>query len=250
MGNRKQPFGYKMEKGQVVPHAKEAEVVEHIFRQYLAGTSFNSLASELREQPVHYDGDKPWNKNMVARILEDNRYAGDKGYPVLIPQESLDAAARKRSAKQNPTQKTEAQKVLRRLSGCSVDESMERQTLRMLNRLISDPEEIQVPEETPTQPSDALRLQNELEEIMSIQPVDEARAKEIILSIASGQYAALGSAEYETRRLKWMFGYAKPITELDTLLLRSTVSAVQVHGDKSISLRLKNNQIIREGEEK
>ncbi len=250
MGNRKQPFGYKMEKGQIVPHAKEAEVVEHIFRQYLAGASFDSLASELREQPVHYDVDKPWNKNMVARILEDNRYAGDKGYPVLIPQESLDAAARKRCSKQNFTPKTETQKILRRLSGCTADENMERKTLRMLNRLISHPEEIQAPEETPTQPLDALHLQNELEKIMSVQPIDEAKAKEIILSIASGQYAALGSAEYETERLKWIFGYAKPMIELDALLLLSTVSAIQVHGDKSISLRLKNNQIIREGEEK
>jgi len=248
MGNRKQPFGYKMEKGQVVPHAQEAEVVEHIFRQYLAGASLDSLASELREQPIHYDGVKPWNKNMVARILGDDRYAGSKEYPVLIPQEYLDAAATKRSAKQCPVQKTDAQKALRRLSGCTADEGMERQTLRILNRLISHPEEIQAPEEMPNHPPDALRLQNELEEIMSVQPIDESRAKEIILSIASGQYSALSSAEYETERLKWLFGYAKPMTELDALLLRSTVSAIQVHSDKSISLRLKNNQIIREGD--
>ncbi|MFR6693944.1 MAG: recombinase family protein [Dysosmobacter sp.] len=44
--------------------------------------------------------DKPWNKNMVARILEDDRYIGEKVIPALIPTEQFHAAQerRKRSA--------------------------------------------------------------------------------------------------------------------------------------------------------
>lgn len=35
MGNRKQPFGYRVVMGEIVIHPQEAELVEHIFRKYL-----------------------------------------------------------------------------------------------------------------------------------------------------------------------------------------------------------------------
>ena len=84
MGNRKQPFGYKMEFGEIVPQPREAEAVQSIYQQYLAGASFNQLAEQLQTEGVPYDADKPWNKNMVARILEDDRYIGGKNFPALI----------------------------------------------------------------------------------------------------------------------------------------------------------------------
>ena len=74
MGNRKQPFGYKMEFGEIVPQPQEAETVRSIYLQYLAGVSFKQLAEQLQTEDVPYDEDKSWNKNMVARILEDDRY--------------------------------------------------------------------------------------------------------------------------------------------------------------------------------
>ena len=92
MGNRKQPFGYKMEFGEIVPQPQEAETVRSIYLQYLAGASFKQLAERLQTEDVPYDGDKPWNKNMVARILEDDRYIGEKHFPVLIPTEQFHAA--------------------------------------------------------------------------------------------------------------------------------------------------------------
>lgn len=80
MGNRKLPFGYHMELGKIVPHPPEAVLVKHVFQAYIAGESYNSLVEWLREQKIPYDVGRVWNKNMVARILEDRRYIGDKGY--------------------------------------------------------------------------------------------------------------------------------------------------------------------------
>ena len=76
MGNRKLPFGYKMVVGEIVVHPQEAQAVQGIYARYLAGASFNDITDHLKEKGPPYDADKPWNKNMVARILEDNRYAG------------------------------------------------------------------------------------------------------------------------------------------------------------------------------
>ena len=40
MGKRKQPFGYKVKLGEIVPQPREAETVRSIYLQYLAGASF------------------------------------------------------------------------------------------------------------------------------------------------------------------------------------------------------------------
>ena len=76
MGNRKLPFGYQMRFGDVIPHPDEAEAVQKIYQNYLAGASFRQIAEGLQAQGIPYDGAKPWNKNMVARILENERYTG------------------------------------------------------------------------------------------------------------------------------------------------------------------------------
>ena len=136
MGNRKQPFGYRVVMGEIALHPQESKLVEYIFQQYLAGATYNTLVEELREQSIPYDEGKLWNKNMVARILEDSRYTGERGYPPVIDREALEKALEKRSAKQTAAPKTDTQKLLRRFSGRPSTARMERQVLDLLNSLI------------------------------------------------------------------------------------------------------------------
>ena len=105
MGNRKQPFGYRVVMGEIALHPQESKLVEYIFQQYLAGATYNTLVEELREQSIPYDEGKLWNKNMIARILEDSRYTGERGYPPVIDREALEKALEKRSAKQTAAPK-------------------------------------------------------------------------------------------------------------------------------------------------
>lgn len=141
MGNRKQPFGYRVVMGEIALHPQESKLVEYIFQQYLAGATYNTLVEELREQSIPYDEGKLWNKNMVARILEDSRYTGERGYPPVIDREALEKALEKRSAKQTAAPKTDTQKLLRPLSaGGHRQRCMERQVLDLLNSLIVSPD--------------------------------------------------------------------------------------------------------------
>ena len=55
MGNRKQPFGYKMEFGEIVPQPQEAETIRSIYLQYLAGASFKQLTEQLQAEDVPYE---------------------------------------------------------------------------------------------------------------------------------------------------------------------------------------------------
>ena len=143
MGNRKQPFGYKMSLGEIVIQESEAKLVQEIFLRYIAGESLNELTESLRQQDIPYDEGRLWNKNMVARILADTRYTGEKGYPKLIDEDQLIAANEKRSNKPQLPKKTEAQKVLRRLCGTPPSERVEQSVTGLLNGLANYPERIQ-----------------------------------------------------------------------------------------------------------
>lgn len=249
MGNRKQPFGYRMEMGEIVIHPQEANLVEHIFQQYISGATYNILVAALQNQPLPYDEGKAWNKNMIARILEDRRYTGESGFPAIIQQMMQEQALEKRSTKQVPSQKTETQKALRRLSGHTATKWMEQQVLNLFNSLARQPECIKPPLAIGHFQADERQLQRELDTVMEHQPIDEDAAQKLILAIAAAQYSALGSGEYETIRLRRIFCQLQPMTELDAELLQSTVSAIQVHSNGSLTIRLKNDQII-EGSEK
>lgn len=248
MGIRKQPFGYQVEMGEVVLHAQEAKLVEYIFQQYISGASFNTLVAKLREQPIPYHEGKLWNKNMVARILEDHRYTGEGGYPAITDQETLSKVFEKRSAKQAPAQKTEAQKLLRRLSGHTATRQMEQQVLSLLNGLIASPERITLPkrEHLPYTPEQA--LQRELDSVMEQQPIDEGAAQKLILAIAAAQYSAIDPNQYETVRLRRLFSKHEPMTELDAKLLQSSVSAILCYSNGTLDIRLKNHQMIGRSE--
>ena len=241
MGNRKQPFGYKMSLGEIVIQESEAKLVQEVFRRYIAGESLNELTEALRQQDVPYDEGRLWNKNMIARILADTRYTGERGYPKLIDKEQLIAANEKRSNKPQLPKKTEAQKVLRRLCGTPLSERVEQSVTDLLNGLANCPERIQ--HQRSSTPATHSKTQEVLNDTLAQQPIDEDSAKVLILRLAAEQYAALGNEEYETNRLRRLFSAFECVAELNANLLKSTVSEVLVTR-QNVKLRLKNGQVI------
>ena len=241
MGNRKQPFGYKMSLGEIAIQETEAKLVQEIFRRYIEGASLNELTEVLRQQDCPYAEGRQWNKNMVARILDDTRYTGEKGYPKIVDVEQRLTANEKRSKKSHPSQKTEAQKVLRRLCGIPPSERVEHDVTDLLNGLITCPDRIQ--DQRYSSPITYRKTKKALDDTLNQQPIDEDCAKALILQLAAEQYAALGNGEYETKRLQRIFAVSECEAELNADLLKSTVSEVMV-AHQAMKLRLKNGQII------
>ena len=98
---RKTPFGYQIQNGRITCHPEEAESVRYIFSHYLLGSSYNQIADEMAQQGVRYhQHTAQWNKHMVKRILENERYLGLDGYPRLIADEEF-LAVRLRRGEQN-----------------------------------------------------------------------------------------------------------------------------------------------------
>ena len=244
--NRKRPFGYKMELGEIVLHPAEAETVRWLYDSYLAGASYNALVDKLRERGISYDGDKPWNKNMAARILADRRYTGEGGFPSIIPEGQFHMVQARRQERTTPCQKSPAQKELRKLCGGSPPAWVERQVLGLLNRLIQRPELIAcpVPEAKPLSEVDKLR--RELDELLHCPPVDETRARRLAFRLAALQLNAIGPEEYETLRLRRLFQNRRPMMELEQELLHESVRRITV-SNGTVAVLLKNNQTLEGG---
>lgn len=238
--NRKLPFGYAMRMGKICIQEQEAGLVKEIFSDYIRGVSFLRLTEKLNSQPVAYNPQTRWNKNMVARILEDKRYVGEKDFPLIIEQDLMNAALAKRAAKQIASQPTELQKTLRRLSGQKAMQQMEQEVLTLLDRLIRQPECVQFPSPVKVSPEEERRLGQELDALMSRQPVEEETAKSTAYALAAARLNAIGSEDYETLRIKEVL--ASEISPHE--LLKNIASAVLIRPDGSVGLRLKNKQII------
>ena len=244
--NRKRPFGYRMELGEIVLHPAEAETVRWIYDSYLVGASYNALMDKLQERGVPYDGDKPWNKNMAARILADRRYTGEGGFPSIIPESQFHMVQARRQERTTPCKKTPAQKELRKLCGGSPPAWVEQQVLGLLNRLIQHPELITCPVLEDEPPPEAKKLRRELDELLCRPPVDEIQAKSLAFRLASLQMDAIGPEKYETLRLRRMFQGRVPMAELEQELLHESVRRITV-SNGTVTVLLKNNQTLEGG---
>lgn len=245
MKNRKQPFGYKMEQGEIVPQPREAEAVQSIYLQYLAGASFKQLAEQLQTEDVPYDEDRPWNKNMVARILEDDRYTGGKQFPELVAAERFYAAQERRKAMRPEYRQTSAQKELRKLCGEVPPCSVERMILNLLNRLIREPQLLCLPGSSERGDPILERQRHELDEFLHHPPVDEDRVRDMALHCAAAALENIGPEEYETERLRRQFRSHSQMEELDAELLRQSVRKIN-YDSKAVKVLLKNSQVLEE----
>lgn len=242
-GNRKQPFGYRMELGQVVLCPKEATVVRLLFLQYEQGMSLAALTESLCAQEIPYCEGKLWNKNMVARILEDRRYIGNSNYPQIISGAQYDSVCEKRRRRSSYVQQTEIQKALRQKCREKVTAGTEVQVLRILNNLICSPSQIVCPEEMRVSDKAVSDLEQALEDTLSQLPVDMEQAKERILRLATTRYEQLGNESYESRHLQRIFNKMQPMENLDLELLLDTVLAIHIDSSGLVRVELKNKQI-------
>ena len=241
MGNRKLPFGYQMCMGEIVRNEPEAKAVQDIFLQYTLGASLKEIAEQMSKTGPTYDTGKSWNKNMVARILENPKYTGVDNYPKLVDIKLFEAAAEKRQTKQRLPERTPAQKALKRICSKPPTPEIEQQVAHLLGRLAEQPKRITQLART-SKPT-YTNTQAELDEVLNTQPLNEDAARSLIFHLAQEQYEAIGNAEYETERLRRLFAAFACTAELHAELLQSAVSAVLVTR-QTVRLQLKNGQII------
>lgn len=275
--NRKLPFGYTMRAGHVVLHPAEAETVRWLYLQYAGGRSYESLTRELRQRPVPYLPGKLWNKNMVARILADERYLGTEQFPQVVGPELYRTVRESVLSRAPARRKSESAESIRRLAVCAAcggracrdpcrhgkerwycpscgaistratDQRLESGAGELLARLIRSPQTVLPGPEQPVE-SATQRTAKEaaFQTLLDTPDFDEALAKQMALDLAAARFDALGPGDYETTRIQYILRNADAGDIAGLRLLREIAGAVLIHPDGKIGLRLKNGQIIEE----
>lgn len=85
MINRKILYGYQIQNGELAAQPAEAVTVGRIYALYTEGASYQKIADTLNGDGIPFCREAPaWNKHKVKRVLENPRYTGVDGYPVLV----------------------------------------------------------------------------------------------------------------------------------------------------------------------
>ena len=116
MTKRKILYGYQIRGGALEIIPEEQRVVQMLFALYSAGASYQDISDALNRQGVPYSSEIPlWNKRKIKRMLENARYTGKDGYPVMIAETDFQAVQDKISEKNDRRQVSEEVTVVDRL---------------------------------------------------------------------------------------------------------------------------------------
>ena len=190
--HRNIPFGYMMRGGEIVLHPEESAAVREIFDMYLREMSLKSIAAVMT---VPYNIDKVWNKNMVCRMLENEKYIGADGYPAVIEENMFRKANEIKQRKAAACICTdEKKKYLHSLisGGSSLTESeVEGLLVSVINKLIAKPE-LAAPDKpqeyVPT--AEIADMEQRLADLMQDMTADIDKITKLIVDIASTKYEA------------------------------------------------------------
>ena len=117
MTKRKILYGYQIRGGALEIVPEEQRVVHMLFTLYSAGASYQDISDALNRQGVPYSPEMPlWNKHKIKRMLENARYTGKDGYPVMIAETDFQAVQDKISEKNDRRQVSEEVTVVDRLT--------------------------------------------------------------------------------------------------------------------------------------
>lgn len=264
--NRTIPFGYGMKNGEITTNPKEVYAVVTIFDEYLNGKSLSEIANLMQYENIRYSEDSDyWNKNMVKRIIENEKYLGNDTYPQIIAENIFKQANEKRVRKatrlnlisddlqelRNCTYCSECGHRFSRIGGNSkyehwdcrnpdcyrleyrlTDQMIIGAVLNVLNSAIANPSLLEsggdISIYSPT--ADIVRQQNEINRMTDSGHIDFDRVKAEIFRLAEMKYdcCSYNDSPQKTEELKSLLQNNEQLNTLDIGLFKSCVSKIWI----------------------
>ena len=264
--NRVIPFGYCMRNGEITVDFNESKAVARIFEEYLNGSSLQQIARLMELEKIRYSEDSEhWNKNMVKRIIENEKYLGNEKYPQIIGEKFFTHANEKRMLKATsvyviPEDLKEIRKHtyclecghrLSRIGGncrsakwdCRnpdcyrleyqlTDQMIIGVVLTVLNAAIANPNLIEnngeISTYSPT--ADVIRRQNEINQMIDSTQVDFDRIKSELYRLAEMKYdcCTYNDNPQKTKQLLDLLENQKQLNTLNIGLFKSCVNRIWI----------------------
>lgn len=260
--NRVIPFGYCMKNGEITTDPKEVYAVSTIFREYLNGSSLLQIAKLMESEKIRYTEDSDrWNKNMVKRIIENEKYLGTDKYPQIIDEDIFKQANEKRVRKattlcvipddlqeiRNRTYCAECgEKLFRKTNGkgreywnCGnpdcykfeyrlTDQMIIGAALTVLNSVIANQSLIESDGEVSTYSptGNIIRQQNEINQMTDSIQMDFDRVKAEIFRLAEMKYdcCTYNDSPQKTKEIKSLLENHEQLNMLDIGLFKSCIN--------------------------
>lgn len=287
MKKRNIPFGYQYQNGTITTHPQEAAVLNRIFSEYQSGMSLLEIASRLNDENIEYQtGVTGWNKSRIMRLIEDERYTGKGGFPVISDERTHQAMVEIKAQKntQHGTDRrseifnidvpvicpTCGGEMVRRHDSrfkkcqqrwiCSnaechtvihkADSDLLHDITVLLNRAIVNPELVQIPANNESAPSvQVIKIENEIARTLDTLDYDKNTLRKKMLECVSLKYTDIDSAPYKAHRLKATLADAEPLSAFSLSLFKRTVQAIRLEKDGTVAITFVNNQTIRKDNE-
>lgn len=264
--NRVIPFGYCMRNGEITVDFNESKAVARIFEEYLNGSSLQQIARLMELEKIRYSEDSEhWNKNMVKRIIENEKYLGNEKYPQIIGDKFFTQANEKRMLKatsvcvipedlqeiRNRTYCLECGHRLSRIGGSSryekwdcrnpecykfeyrlTDQMIIGVVLTVLNAAIANPNLIEnngeISTYSPT--ADVIRGQNEINQMIDSTQLDFDRIKSELYRLTEMKYdcCTYNDDPQKTKQLMNLLENQKQLNTLDIGLFKSCVNRIWI----------------------
>lgn len=280
-------FGYQYQDGVVTVHPHEVAVIKRIFSEYQNGMSLLNIANQLNNENIEYQpGVTGWNKSRIMRLIEDERYTGKGGFPAVIDEETHQAMAEMKANKNTQSATDRSAKIFHmdvlvicpacgsemnrrhdsRFKKCQqkwicsnaecrtvihkADSDLLNDITVLLNRVIVNPESVQIHAEPAYNPSVQVRkAENEIVRMLDTINYDKDALRKKMMDCVSLKYADIDSAPYTAHRLKAAFANAEPLSVFSLPLFKRTVQAIHLEKDGTVSIKLMNNQLVGKDDE-
>ena len=286
MKKRNIPFGYQYQNGVIITHPQEAAVLNRIFSEYQNGYSLLEIASRLNDENIEYQpGVTGWSKSRIMRLVENERYTGKNGFPAIIDEDTHHAMMEMK-AKKNTQHGTDRNheifhidvpvicptcggEMVRRHDSrfkkcqqrwiCSnadcrtvihkEDSNLLDDITVLLNRVIVNPELVQISLIDESMSVQTLKAENEIARILDTLDYDKNALRKKMIECVSLKYADINSAPYIAHRLKAVLLDAEPLSAFSLPLFKRTVQAIHLEKDGTVNIRLANGQMVGKDDE-
>lgn len=272
--NRTIPFGYAIENGKLTTELAEEKIVVQIYTRYAEGQSYKTIAQWLTDSDIRYTQDKPtWNKNMVARILQNKNYLGTEKYPQIIAEELHQQS--QQQAKPYTHTETEDIKILKPLLRCSecgeiikrrlktdgkerwycpnstkhisvklTDKILLESIYRLQEKLLQTKKVKTIKQgKNKAINLELIKLKNQIDTALGESEPNIEQIKQSIMALASEKYNALSSELIDSNVLSHTIQQISK-TKLDSKSIKETTKTIRVSNCQATELVLKNNETI------
>lgn len=273
------PFGYQMDEGNIIPDILESSAVQSIFENYRNGASLQTLAKQMQQSGLKYRENAVWNKAMIARILDCEKYISEE-FSAILPSDLFLQVQRLRKNRAqiyggslNPalrgirdliccetcgkklarTNRRDTMHILWKCPSCHMeteylaDSVLISSILSAFNDAIIEPQKIRnIQKNVVCISVQAVRLENEIHRRLADPKADSKRLLELIKQCAQEKYNSCHKNEdsEKTERLIAELSTLLPMENLESQVIKKFIYKILMRSTGTVTLQFQNGAIL------